>query len=142
MRRPTVTFQKVLATAQLPQYHTDGAAGFDFCAAEDTKLFPGQVTRVRTGLRVRVPDNYMLKVVSRSGMAAQGVMVANGPGIIDSDYRGEISLLMYSLIPLVVSVGDRLAQGIVERVPKVNIEVGLVPLDTVRGEGGLGSTGK
>jgi len=139
--KPFVVFQKVLATATFPVFKTKGSAGADVFSAEDKRLGANENTPVRTGVKVKVPDGWELQVRSRSGLALKGVTVANAPGTIDSDYRGEIIVILHSLVPYEVKTGDRIAQLVLKKAHGFVIKEGLVPLDTDRGEGGFGSTG-
>lgn len=128
----------------LPSYATPGAAGMDVVAAEDLDLAPGQRHAVATGFRVAIPDGYEIQVRPRSGLAIKhGISVPNTPGTIDSDYRGELKILLinHGDAPFRVRRGERIAQ----LVPAV---VTLAAFDEVeelesthRGQGGFGSTG-
>ncbi len=132
--------------ALLPVYKTDGAAGADICAfvQPPVTIAPGESSLIPTGLCFAIPQGYEVQVRPRSGLAAKnGVTVLNTPGTIDSDYRGEIKIILINLgkTPFVVNNGDRIAQIIVAPVVRGNF----VPADsldeTVRGAGGFGSTG-
>ena len=130
----------------LPTYTTYGAAGMDICAAESVKLWHGQTFMMPTGLAVEVPEGYELQVRSRSGLAAKhGVFVTNGIGTIDCDYRGEIFVVLSHLGRNAYQIerGDRIAQLVLAPVvrPSSISEVSELS-DTVRGSGGLGSTGR
>lgn len=142
MKKPTLKVQRVLTTATLPSYQTDGAAGFDLASAEEVRLIAGQITPVRTGLIFEIPYGYEVQIRSRSGWTGKGVTVANQPGTIDSDYRGEIILLMSSLINTTLPIGTRLAQGVFAKVPQVRIVEGGISFNTDRGSSGFGSTGQ
>lgn len=131
----------------LPAYATAGAAGMDAVAAvdRDLTLAPGARAAVPTGLKLAIPDGYEMQVRPRSGLALkQGLTVANAPGTIDSDYRGELKVLLANLgdAPVTITRGMRIAQLVVAPVVRgrwaVVDEVGE---DTVRGMGGFGSTG-
>jgi dUTP pyrophosphatase len=129
----------------LPHYTTDGAAGMDVCAAIDADILlaPGVRMAVPTGLRMAIPLGYEVQVRPRSGLAINyGVTVVNAPGTIDSDYRGEVKILLinHGDQPLNISRGDRIAQLVVAPVTRgVWRFAGLD--DTKRGSGGFGSTG-
>ena len=131
--------------ARLPQYATAGAAGMDLHAVSGVQLDPGQRALVPTGLRVRIPEGYEGQVRPRSGLALRhGIAMVNAPGTIDSDYRGEIRVLLVNLgsEAVTLGVGDRIAQLVVCPVARVApIAVGQLD-DTHRGEGGFGSTGR
>lgn len=133
---------------QLPMYATAGSAGLDLYAAldpdEEILLQPGSRMLVPTGFKMAVPAGYEAQVRSRSGLALKaGVVVLNSPGTIDSDYRGEVGVILANLgpIPAPIKRGDRIAQLVLARC--VRAKMRLAPLDTTeRGEGGFGSTGK
>jgi len=128
----------------LPAYATAGAAGMDVVAAEDVDLAPGARHAVATGLSVAIPHGYEIQVRPRSGLALKhGVTVPNTPGTIDSDYRGELKVIMINLgtDTFAIRRGDRVAQLVVAPVTRGSwFEVAELD-ETVRGEGGFGSTG-
>lgn len=129
----------------LPAYATHGAAGLDVVAAEDIDLAPGQRHAVATGFKVAIPDGYEIQVRPRSGLAFKhGISVPNTPGTIDSDYRGELKVLLINHGAEVFPVrrGERIAQLVPAAVtPAVFDEVAELE-DTHRGVGGFGSTGR
>lgn len=131
----------------LPAYQTAGAAAFDLAAFLDAPvtLAPGGRALIPTGLRFAVPEGFGGFILARSSLGAKhGVCLANGVGLIDSDYRGEImvALLNTSDAPFTVRDGDRVAQFLLLAVPRIE-PVPVNALDTtVRGEGGFGSTGR
>ena len=131
----------------LPAYATAGAAGMDAVAAldRDLTLAPGARAAVPTGLRLAIPDGYELQVRPRSGLALRhGLTVANAPGTIDSDYRGELMILLANLGDAAVTItrGMRIAQLVVAPVVRGRwVVVDGVAADTGRGVGGFGSTG-
>jgi dUTP pyrophosphatase len=133
--------------AHAPEYQTEGSAGADLCAWLDSPLVlsPGSRTLVATGLRIQLPPGYEAQVRSRSGLAARyGVSCLNSPGTIDSDYRGEIKVLLqnHGAEPYTISDGDRIAQLVVAPVSRARFaETGRLA-DTGRGPGGFGSTGR
>ncbi|MDP3677220.1 MAG: dUTP diphosphatase [Novosphingobium sp.] len=128
----------------LPAYATEGAAGMDVLSAEDVTLQPGERWPVATGLAVAVPPGYEMQVRPRSGLALKhGISVPNSPGTIDSDYRGEIKVILinHGQTPFEVRRGDRIAQLVVSPVVRASwLKVDELA-ETVRGEGGFGSTG-
>ncbi len=130
----------------LPSYTTDGAAGMDIEAAIDSPLTisPSERIAVPTGLMMAIPAGYEIQIRPRSGLALkQGLTVANAPGTIDSDYRGEVKAIMINLSDENVTItrGMRIAQMVVAPVTKGKfIKVEQLD-DTARGEGGFGSTG-
>lgn len=128
----------------LPVYATAGAAGMDVLAAEDVTLAPGGRYAVATGLAMAIPDGYEIQVRPRSGLALKhGISLPNTPGTIDSDYRGELKVIMINLgqEPFVVRRGDRIAQLVLAPVVRA-VWAEVTDLDdTARGAGGFGSTG-
>lgn len=128
----------------LPAYATDGAAGMDVCAAEDVALAPGQRHAVATGFAVAIPEGYEIQVRPRSGLAFKhGISVPNAPGTIDSDYRGELKVLLINQgsDSFAIRRGDRIAQLVLAPVTRAAFAE-VDDLDaTARGEGGFGSTG-
>lgn len=129
---------------ELPFKATEGAAGCDVCSIEEVLIPTGKVVSVRTGIRVAIPDGYEMQVRSRSGLARKQVSVANSPGTIDSDYRGEImiSLHNFSGETFKVEKGMRIAQLLVAEVPELYFVDAVVDeKETKRGAGGFGSTG-
>lgn len=130
--------------AELPTYASPGAAGLDLKSAEDVELAPMERRLVRTGLQISVPEGYEAQVRPRSGLALKsGVSLVNSPGTIDSDYRGEVALIVINLGHDVVklSKGDRVAQLVVTPVARVEVRSVDKLEDTDRGSGGFGSTG-
>ena len=130
----------------LPAYATTGAAGMDIVAAvtEDLVLAPGARSAVPTGLSMAVPAGHEVQVRPRSGLALRhGVTVANAPGTIDSDYRGEVKILLVNLgdADFTVSRGMRIAQIVLAPVTRADPKLVEELDDTARGSGGFGSTG-
>ncbi|WP_260924786.1 dUTP diphosphatase [Novosphingobium sp. 9] len=138
---------KVLEHGQglaLPVYATSGAAGMDVVSAEDVTLAPGARHAVATGLAFAIPHGFEIQVRPRSGLALKhGISVPNAPGTIDSDYRGELKVILinHGAEPFAIVRGDRVAQLVLAPVSRASwMEV--EELDaTDRGEGGFGSTG-
>jgi dUTP pyrophosphatase len=130
--------------AKMPCYQTAEAAGMDLCTAIEFELAPMERRLVPTGLRVAIPHGYEGQVRPRSGLALKhGVSMVNTPGTIDSDYRGEIGVLLINLGSEIVrfNQGDRIGQLVICPVARAElIPVAELP-DTERGEGGFGSTG-
>lgn len=129
----------------LPRYATAEAAGADVVAAADVELAPGMRAAVPTGLKVAVPAGYELQVRPRSGLAREhGVTLVNPPGTIDSDYRGEVLVLLINLgeQPFTVHRGERIAQLVLAPVVRAEFVVASTLPPTKRGEGGFGSTGR
>ncbi len=130
--------------AQLPQYQTEGSAGMDLVSTEPVELAPGERKLVGTGIRVAIPVGFEGQVRPRSGLAVRhGISMVNTPGTIDSDYRGEIKVLLINLGDLVVKLGqgERIAQLVICPVMRAEWLVVEYLDDTERGGGGFGSTG-
>ena len=132
------------AGLELPAYATGGAAGMDVLAAEDVTLAPGERWPVATGLAVAIPHGYEIQVRPRSGLALKhGISVPNTPGTIDSDYRGELKVILinHGQTPFEVRRGDRIAQLVLAPVVRASwLKVDELD-ETARGVGGFGSTG-
>jgi dUTP pyrophosphatase len=130
----------------LPAYATDGAAGADLCAAVDAEMVfePGDRVAVPTGLVLEIPEGYEGQVRPRSGLAIKaGLTIVNAPGTIDSDYRGELMVLLINLGSEAVALnrGDRIAQLLVAPVTRASFTETESLTASERGEGGFGSTG-
>ncbi len=128
----------------LPEYATQGAAGMDVVAAEDLDLMPGQRHAVATGFKVAIPQGYEIQVRPRSGLALKhGITVPNTPGTIDSDYRGELKIIMINhggqAFP--IRRGERIAQLVPAAVTHAEWDEVEELCETARGAGGFGSTG-
>ncbi len=132
------------ADLPLPSYATTGAAGMDVVAAEDLILAPGARCAVATGFAMAIPEGYEVQVRPRSGLALKhGITCLNTPGTIDSDYRGEVKVILANLgsEPFEIKRGDRIAQLVPAAVQRADI-IEVSSLDeTERGAGGFGSTG-
>ena len=128
----------------LPVYATSGAAGMDVCAAESLLLRAGRRHAVATGFAFAIPDGYEVQVRPRSGLALKsGITCLNTPGTIDSDYRGEVKVILANLgeDDFQITKGDRIAQLVIAPVTQAAmVEVDEID-DTARGAGGFGSTG-
>ena len=132
--------------ATIPLYKTAGAAGADLCAkiSQPLTIKAGKFAMVPTGLYFEIPEGYEVQVRPRSGLAAKnGVTVLNSPGTIDSDYRGEIKVILVNLsdTDFVINNGDRIAQMVVAPVTQAEFIVSDKLSETERGTGGFGSTG-
>ncbi len=131
---------------KLPAYATEGSAGMDVCAAVDADIVvrPGERTLVPTGFAIALPHGHEAQIRPRSGLAIKhGIGILNGPGTIDSDYRGEVKIILINLghEDFVIRRGDRIAQMIISRYERVEWqEVGELS-ETDRGAGGFGHTG-
>lgn len=141
-----IEVQTVDPDAVPPGYQTEGAAGFDFRAVGRHCIPRGQTRLVPTGLRLRIPEGFEVQVRPRSGIALRtGLVMPNAPGTIDSDYRGEVQILLRNLGDEAywVEPGDRIAQGVLSMVPRAEFVVvdDIPEAETERGGGGFGSTG-
>jgi dUTP pyrophosphatase len=142
----TVKVKKLKPDAALPEYETPGAAGMDIkaCLDGDATIPPGGRLAVPTGLAFEIPASYEAQVRPRSGLAKKyGVTILNSPGTIDSDYRGEVSIILVNLgaEPWTVRHGDRIAQLVFAPLTQAALEETARLSDTERGSGGFGSTG-
>ena len=142
-----ILVKKIYKNIKLPVYKTFGSSGMDLLAYIKNKITinPSKIAIIPTGIAVAIPKNYEIQIRPRSGLAAKkGISVLNTPGTIDSDYRGEIKIILINLgkKSFVVKSGDRVAQMILSPVAKGKLkEVKNLP-KTVRGKKGFGSTGK
>ncbi|GMK47623.1 deoxyuridine 5'-triphosphate nucleotidohydrolase [Paenibacillus glycanilyticus] len=164
-----VNIRKVRSTATVPTYATVGAAGFDLYAAENVTVSPGQTVLVPLGLQFEIPEGYEMQIRPRSGVTLNTKLrVANSPGTVDSDYTGEVSVILQNvgaaegiglpallidgtdyagmpntIYPLYyIRTGDRIAQGVIAPVSRVSfVETDEELTQTERGENGFGSTG-
>ncbi|MFJ6652366.1 dUTP diphosphatase [Microbacterium sp. NPDC091313] len=141
----TDTVDVPIIAASAPVYAHPGDAGADLTAAEAVRLEPGERALVGTGVRIALPEGHLAFVVPRSGLAAKhGITVVNAPGTVDAGYRGEIKVSLLNTDAreaFDIAVGDRIAQIIVLPVPRARfLPVETLP-ESVRGEGGFGSTG-
>ena len=144
--QPRVLIRRLREDAAPPRYMTEAAAGLDLAAAldEPVTLAPGERRSIPTGWAIALPAGYEGQVRPRSGLARKrGVTVANAPGTIDEDYRGELLVLLINLgdEPVAIASGERIAQLVIAPVARAVLdEVGELP-ETGRGGGGFGSTG-
>ena len=142
-----VLIKKLNPNIQLPTYKTDGASGMDLMAfiEKPINLEPGKSCLVPTGLSVAFPEKYEIQIRPRSGLAAKNnISVLNTPGTIDSDYRGEIKIILFNHgnENFIINNNDRIAQMVLVPVMKIELEETNELPDSIRGEGGFGSTGK
>ena len=132
---------------KLPNYETSGSSGMDLLAfvKNNITINPGNTAIIPTGIALAIPKNYEMQIRPRSGLAAKkGISVLNTPGTVDSDYRGEIKIILINLgkKEYVVKSGDRVAQMILCPVAKAKLQEVKNLTKTIRGKGGFGSTGK
>ena len=142
-----IFIKKLKPSVQLPSYKTNGASGMDLMAFIDKpiELKPGKSCLVPTGLSVAFSKEYEIQIRPRSGLAAKNnISVLNTPGTIDSDYRGEIKIILFNHgnTEFVINNKDRIAQMILTPVQKMQLEEVKNLPDTLRGKSGFGSTGK
>ena len=142
-----VLVKKLDTKVQLPKYKTKGSSGMDLMAFIDNpiEISPNSSKLIPTGISVAIEEGYEIQIRPRSGLAAKSnISVLNTPGTIDSDYRGELKVILFNhgIIKYIVNNNDRIAQMVLSPILKVNFEeVDELP-ETVRGTGGFGSTGK
>ncbi|RAH14988.1 MAG: dUTP diphosphatase [Methanobacteriota archaeon] len=142
-----ILFAKLDENAEAPTQGTKSAAGWDLRALEKTTVSKGNSTKIRTGLAVAIPDGWEGQIRSRSSLGAKGMIMPNGVGTIDSDYRGELMVLATWIgegDSIVLEKGERIAQLLIAPVPVTSFtEVSFENLSkTERGEGGFGSSGR
>jgi|TARA_B110001452_G_scaffold260500_1_gene258084 dUTP pyrophosphatase len=142
-----VLIKKLDSAVKLPSYKTNGASGMDLMAfiKESIIVKPKTSSLISTGLSVAFSENYEIQIRPRSGLAVKNnISVLNTPGTIDSDYRGEIKIIIYNhgSDDFIINNGDRIAQMILTPVTKMELEETKNLPETIRGEGGFGSTGK
>ncbi|PAF42258.1 dUTP diphosphatase [Helicobacter sp. 11S03491-1] len=139
-----IKIKKIHPHGIIPKYQSKGAAGFDLCAVEEIRLQAKKSALVKTGLSLSLEDGYELQIRPRSGLALHhGITVLNTPGTIDSDYRGEIMVILinHSESDFIVLRGDRIAQGVITKVYQADF-IECDELDTTsRGSNGFGSSG-
>ncbi|MBE6010995.1 MAG: dUTP diphosphatase [Lachnospiraceae bacterium] len=131
---------------KLPSYMTRGAAGMDLYAnvTEDTLIKPGDIKLVPTGIKISIPEGYEAQIRPRSGLALKyGISMVNAPGTIDSDYRGEINVILinFGKEDFIVKRGERIAQMVINKVEVVDFTETDALDETERGAGGFGHTG-
>ena len=142
-----IFIKKLKPSVQLPSYKTNGASGMDLMAFIDKpiELKPGKSCLVPTGLSVAFSKEYEIQIRPRSGLAAKNnITVLNTPGTIDSDYRGELKIILFNHgnENFIISNNDRIAQMVLTPILKMELEETKDLPETIRGEGGFGSTGK
>ena len=129
----------------LPEYATQGSSGVDLRSSEDYIIKPFERALVATGIRLAIPAGYEVQVRPRSGLALKhGIIIPNAPGTIDSDYRGEVKVILMNLgrEDFIIKAGDRIAQMILAPVAKISWKECAELEETARGSGGFGSTGR
>lgn len=136
---------KLLEGGKLPHYATEGASGLDLFSKEEVVIEPKRFKTISTGIILEIPKGYEAQVRPRSGLASKyGIGVLNSPGTIDSDYRGEVKVILFNFgdSPFEVKRGDRIAQLVFSKIIRIEL-VGAEELSpTKRGRGGFGHTGR
>ena len=142
-----ILIKKINKEVITPKYKTDGSSGVDLSAFLEKKVIikPNSSELIPTGLQVAIPEEFEIQIRPRSGLAAkESIGVLNSPGTIDSDYRGELKIILFNhgKEDFIINNGDRIAQMVLVPIVKMEFEeVDSLP-NTVRGQGGFGSTGK
>ena len=142
-----ILIKKLNSKVKLPSYKTDGSSGMDLMAFLDKpiSILPQKSELIPTGLSIAIPDNTEVQIRPRSGLAAKNnISVLNTPGTIDSDYRGELKVILYNHgnKKFIINNEDRIAQMVLLPIIKANLEEVQALPETIRGKGGFGSTGK
>ena len=139
-----VRFEKMGPSAIIPTRATAGSAGLDLYASDRAVISPGGTVLVSTGIRMQLPDGYEGQIRARSSLAMKGIIVTNGPGTIDADYRGEIKVLLTNLGhgTVIFEKDSRIAQLVIHRLAPIAVEEAPVAQCMTRGARGFGSTGK
>ena len=142
-----VLIKKLNSSVKLPSYKTNGASGMDLmaCIEKPLNLEPGKSCLIPTGLSVAFPSDYEIQIRPRSGLAAKkNISILNTPGTIDSDYRGELKIILFNHgnENFIINNNDRVAQMVLTPIIKMELEETNELPNSIRGEGGFGSTGK
>lgn len=140
-----IKIKKLVSHAVTPEYQTPGAAGFDLAASSRVVIEPGETKIVPTGLVFEVPQGWELQVRPRSGLSYKtGLRVTNSPGTVDSDYRGEVGVIIQNTgdTVAIIETYDRIAQGVICPIIQAEFEEVENVSETQRGDGAFGSTGK
>ena len=142
-----VLVKRLNSKVKLPEYKTSGSSGMDLMACLDSpiKIAPNSLKLIPTGLSIAIPEDLEIQIRPRSGLAIKNnISVLNTPGTIDSDYRGEIKIILFNHgnNEFIINNGDRIAQMILLPINKIDLEEVTNLPDTNRGKGGFGSTGK
>ena len=142
-----VNVKRLDSRAKLPAFSSSAAAGADLFAILDADLLiaPGETGLVHTGLAMEIPEGFVGLIYARSGLASKrGLAPANKVGVIDADYRGEIMVALHnhSLAAQTIANGERIAQMVISQVPVIEYDEVTELSDTIRGDGGFGSTGR
>ena len=139
---------KSISNISIPKYQTEGSAGVDLCAYlpdQSVVLKAGEFKLIKTGLFIQIPTGYEAQIRPRSGLAYKnGITVLNSPGTIDSDYRGEIGVILinHSKVDFEIKTGDRICQMVIAKYETIKFDIVNELTDTERSSGGFGHTGK
>lgn len=139
-----IKVKKLHSDAVIPQYQTSGAAGFDLHSIEHKIIMPGETVLIGTGLAFEIPPGTEMQIRPRSGISFKTkIRVANSPGTIDDDFRGEVKIILDNTgyLPYTVEIGDRIAQGVLAPVTHGLFAIVEELSETSRGAGGFGSSG-
>lgn len=139
-----VNFKKLTSTASVPEYKSLEAAGMDLKSDDDCEIEPGEFKLIKTGISIELPVGFEGQVRPRSGLAAKhGVTVLNTPGTIDSDYRGDVGVVLinHGKLPFAIKRGDRIAQLVIAQVSRAIMNEAVSLSTSDRGDAGFGSTG-
>ena len=142
-----VLFKRLNQKAKLPSYKTSGSSGMDLmaCVDEPITIKPNESMLIPTGIAIAIPEDTEVQIRPRSGLAAKSsITVLNTPGTIDSDYRGELKIILFNhgKENFIINNNDRIAQMVLNPIIKMELEETSDLPDSIRGEGGFGSTGK
>jgi dUTP pyrophosphatase len=140
-----IKVKRLSEKVKLPKYQTAGSVGFDLEAQSNIEIEVGKTALIPTGLSFELQDNYEIQVRPRSGLALKhSITVLNSPGTIDSDYRGELKVILinHGVEPFKISIGDRIAQAVINKVEIAIFQDVKTISDTNRDSKGFGSTGK
>lgn len=143
-KKMEIKIKALHSKAVLPKYQTSGAAGFDLCSVVEAVIKPGEWVLIQTGIALEIPSGFEVQIRPRSGLALKyGISVLNAPGTIDSDYRGEIGVVLinHSKQDFKVEIGDRIAQGIIAQVVQADFTFVQDLSQTLRDQKGFGSSG-
>lgn len=152
--RKVLKFKRLHPDAVIPSYQNPGDSGMDICSLTEAKVKPGQIKILSTGLATEIPEGYELQVRPRSGHAVEGLTLVNAPATLDSGFRGEIKLIVINLLSdpssmfytvdksISIKKGERVAQLVLAKVPKLPIVEVEELSPSQRGTSGFGSTGK
>ena len=142
-----ILVKKLNSKVKLPTYKTDGSSGMDLMAFlnKPVSIMPQKSELIKTGISIAIPENTEIQIRPRSGLAAKyNISVLNTPGTIDSDYRGELKIILFNHgnESFMINNNDRVAQMVLTPIVKIELEETNELPETLRGEGGFGSTGK